>query len=78
MAEAVLYQFLEFTKGCYGVDMSQGSEHTVKDAYGWEVVERYTKIAEFYDAFKTRDSARRNPEAGEVRDLSIVAVVLSL
>ena len=45
MAEAVLYQFLEFTKGRYGVDVSQGSGHTVKDVYGWEVVERYTKIA---------------------------------
>jgi glutathione S-transferase len=66
IAEVVLYQFLEFTKDCYGVDMSHGSGHTVKDVYGREVVERYTKIAEFYDAFKTRDSARRNAEAGEV------------
>ena len=66
MAEIVLYQFLEFTKDCYGVDMTQGSGQTVKDVYGREVVERYAKIREFYDAFKTRNSARRDPEAGEV------------
>jgi hypothetical protein len=54
-AEIVLYQFLEFTKDCYGADVHRREE-----------VERYTKIAEFYDAFKTRDSARRDPEAGEV------------
>jgi hypothetical protein len=66
IAEIVLYQFLEFTNDCYGVDMTQGSGQTVKDVYGRDVVERYTKIAEFYNAFKTRDSAKRNAQAGEV------------
>jgi hypothetical protein len=66
IAEIVLYQFLEFTKDCYGVNMTQGSGQTVKDVYGRDVVERYTKIGEFYEAFKTRDSAKRNAEAGEV------------
>src|SRR2546423_224938 len=47
LAEIVLYQFLEFTKDCYGVDMMRGSEQTVKDVYGRDVVERYTKIGEF-------------------------------
>ena len=46
--------------------MTQGSGQTVKDVYGRDVVERYTKIAEFYNAFKTRDSAKRNAQAGEV------------
>jgi hypothetical protein len=46
--------------------MTQGSGQTVKDVYGRDVVDRYTKVAEFYDAFKTRDSAKRNAEAGEV------------
>jgi hypothetical protein len=40
MAEIVLYQFLEFTKDCYGVDMTMGSGATKKDAYGREVVEK--------------------------------------
>ena len=66
IAEIVLYQFLEFTKDCYGVDMTQGSGQKAKDVYGREVIERYAKIREFYDAFKTRDSAKRDPEAGEV------------
>jgi hypothetical protein len=38
----------------------------VKDVYGRDVVERYTKISEFYDAFKTRDSANRDAETGEI------------
>jgi hypothetical protein len=46
--------------------MTQGSGQTVKDVYGRDVVDRYTKVGEFYDAFKTRDSAKRNAEAGEV------------
>ena len=66
MAEVVLYQFLDFTKDCYGVDITQGSGQTVKDVYGREVVERYTKVREFYEAFRTRDSARRDAAAGEV------------
>jgi hypothetical protein len=66
MAEIVLFQFLEFTKVCCGVDMNQGSGQTIKDVYGRDVVERYTKIGESYNAFQTRDSAKRNAEAGEV------------
>jgi hypothetical protein len=65
IAEIVLCQFLEFTKAYYGVDMTQGSGQTVNDVYGRDVVERYTKIAEFYNAFKTRHSARRYTETGE-------------
>jgi glutathione S-transferase len=34
MAEIVLYQFLEFTKDCYGRGMTKGSGATVKDVYG--------------------------------------------
>jgi hypothetical protein len=46
--------------------MTQGSGQTVKDVYGRDAVERYTNIGEFYEAFKTRDSAQRNADAGEV------------
>jgi hypothetical protein len=65
IAEIVLCQFLEFTKAYYEVDMMQGSRKTVNDLYRRDVVERYTKIAEFYNAFKTRHSARRYAENGE-------------
>jgi hypothetical protein len=65
LAEIVLYQFLEFTNDCYGRDMTQGSVQKVKDVYGREVVDTYPKLAEFYEAFKTRDSARRDRAAGE-------------
>jgi hypothetical protein len=40
MGEIVLYQFLEFTKGCYGKDMTLAGEK-VKDVYGREGVESY-------------------------------------
>lgn len=66
MADIVLYQFLEFTADCYGVDMTRGSGEIVKDVYGREVREEFPKLSEFYLAFKTRDSAVRDTLAGEV------------
>ncbi|KAK4981074.1 hypothetical protein LTR66_008412 [Elasticomyces elasticus] len=72
MGDIVLYQFLEFTKDCYGVDMTQGSGEPVKDAYGRDVVEKYTKLGEFYDAFRTRESARRDEAAGEVASKEVL------
>ncbi|KFY88749.1 hypothetical protein V500_06146 [Pseudogymnoascus sp. VKM F-4518 (FW-2643)] len=66
MAEIVLYQFLEFTKDCYGKDMTVGSGQKVVDVNGREAIEEFPKLAEFYDAFKTRPSAVRDLAAGEV------------
>jgi len=66
MADIVLYQFLEFTVDCYGVDMTRGSGEIVKDVYGRDVREEFPKLSEFYVAFKTRDSAVRDALAGEV------------
>lgn len=66
MAEIVLYQFLEFIEGCYGRDMTEGLGATVKDVCGREVVEKYEKLAEFYNTFKARDSAKRDEAAGKV------------
>lgn len=66
MGEIVLYQFLEFTADCYGVDMTAGSGENVKDVYGREVMEEFPRLREFYLAFKTRDSARRDAASGEV------------
>ena len=66
LADIFLYQFLEFTKDCYGVDMTIGSGEKVQDVYGREVVEKFPKLAEFFDAFSSRDSAGRDAEKGEV------------
>jgi hypothetical protein len=66
MAEIVLYQFLEFTKDCNGKDMTQGSGEVVKDVYGREVVGKYTKLGEFYGAFKTRGSTIRDSGGGKM------------
>lgn len=65
LADIVVYQFLHFTKDCYGVDMTAGSGETVKDVYGRDVKEKYLKLAEFYEAFSTRDTARKRDELGE-------------
>lgn len=72
IAEIVLYQFLEFTMDCYGKDMTRGSAEVVKDVYGRDVVESFPKLGEFYAAFKTRDSARRDPRAGEVASEAVL------
>lgn len=66
IADIVLYQFLEFTKDCYEVDLTIGSGEMVKDVYGREVKEDFPKLQEFYRAFAKRSSAKRNAEAGEV------------
>lgn len=65
MADVVLYQFLEFAKDCYGKDVTIGSGEKVKTVYGREVEEKYPKLAEFFEAFRSRDSARKNAELGE-------------
>ncbi|KAF4957859.1 hypothetical protein FSARC_11155 [Fusarium sarcochroum] len=67
IAEIVLYQFLEFTKDCYGKDMTMGSGEKALDVYGrTEASAEFPKLAEFYDAFKTRTSAIRDVSAGDV------------
>ncbi|CAH0055620.1 unnamed protein product [Clonostachys solani] len=67
MAEIILYQFLEFTKDCYGKDMTKGPRKVELDVYGRkETPTEYPKLSEFYDAFKTRKSAVRDASAGEV------------
>ena len=66
IAEIVLYQFLEFVKDCYLKDMTKGSGEIVKDVYGREVVEKYEKLAEFYVAFRARESTQRDESKGEI------------
>jgi glutathione S-transferase len=66
IAEIIFYGFLEFTKDCYGVDVTKGSGETTKDVYGREVVLRYEKIEEFFDLMGKRKSVVRDAENGEV------------
>ncbi|KAL4938563.1 hypothetical protein BDV06DRAFT_225889 [Aspergillus oleicola] len=66
IAEIVLYQFFDFTKDCYGIDMAKGSGKRVIDVYGREVVEDYPRLKSFYEDFSTRPSARRHKELGDV------------
>ncbi|RDW61833.1 uncharacterized protein DSM5745_10505 [Aspergillus mulundensis] len=66
IAEIVLFQFLEFTDYCYGVDMTRSSGKTVVDVYGREVVEDFPRLRRFYEEFATRPSVRRCAEVGDV------------
>lgn len=66
MADIVLYNFLEFVDDCYAVDMTIGSGEMTTDVYGREVKEEFPKLIEFYQAFKTRESAKRNADKGDV------------
>ncbi|KAL7895875.1 hypothetical protein HDV63DRAFT_406108 [Trichoderma sp. SZMC 28014] len=66
LADIVLYQFLEFTVGCYVVDMTLGSGKIVKDVYGRDILEKFPKLIESYNAFKTRKSVVGDFEQGEV------------
>lgn len=66
IAEITLYQFLEFTRDCYGIDMTKGSGETVVDVYGREALQEYPRLTQFCEEFGTRDSARRDADAGEV------------
>ncbi|KAL2851092.1 hypothetical protein BJY01DRAFT_261124 [Aspergillus pseudoustus] len=66
IAEIVLFQFFDFTKDCYGIDMTLSSGKTVTDVYGREVLESYPRLKKFYEQFLTRPSAKRHADLGEV------------
>jgi glutathione S-transferase len=72
IADIVLFQFLEFTDDCYGVDMTKGSGEKVTDVYGREAVQKYDKLTEFYQALKGRDSVTRDEKAGEVASQAVL------
>ncbi|EON63548.1 hypothetical protein W97_02776 [Coniosporium apollinis CBS 100218] len=72
VAEIVLYQFLEFVGDCYGRDMTREGE-VGKDVYGREGTGGFSKIGEFLEAFGTRESARRDSEAGEIASEEVLS-----
>lgn len=66
LGDILMFQFLQFTKDNYGVDMTKGTRMVVKDAYNREVLDDYPKLAEFYEAFESRDSAVLNGNRGDL------------
>ena len=46
--------------------MTIGSGEKVVDVYGREVVQTYPRLKKFYEDFKSRPSARRIEESGDV------------
>lgn len=66
IAEVVLFQFFEFTRDCYGVDMTQSSGKQSKDVYGRDVTESYPKLELFFESFMSRPSSLRDGAQGEV------------
>lgn len=66
IADIALFQFLEFTNDCYGVNMALGSGKIVNDVYGREVKEEFSHLMTFFKAFSARPSAKRIESLGEV------------
>ncbi|KAF2095669.1 hypothetical protein NA57DRAFT_79382 [Rhizodiscina lignyota] len=66
IADVVLYQFCEFTKEVYGVDVTTGGIDKEKDVYGRDAVKGYPNLRAFYEAFGERGSAQLYEEKGEV------------
>ncbi|RVX74524.1 hypothetical protein B0A52_01650 [Exophiala mesophila] len=75
LGDILLFQFLQFTKEDYGVDMTKGTKTVVKDAYDREVLDDYPKLAEFYEAFGSRDSAMLDGDRGDVAPESVSKVM---
>ncbi|KAH6672486.1 hypothetical protein B0J14DRAFT_668802 [Halenospora varia] len=75
VGEIVLYQFLEFVRDCYGVNLIGGSGDE-KDVYGRERGGRTLgKIGEFFELFGKRESVRRDPEKSEVASEMVLSAM---
>lgn len=66
IAEIVLFQFFEFTRDCYGVDMTESTGEQSKDVYGRDVTDSYPNLKLFYESFLSRPSSLRDAANGEV------------
>ena len=65
IADIILYQFMEFTHDCYGLDLTIGTGAMTVDPYGREVKDEYPNLVRLYQAFRNRESAKRVEERGE-------------
>ena len=59
MGDIVLYQFIEFIRACYGVNLLVGTGEKYKDVYGREQEEKFEKLNAFMNAMDTRKSVVR-------------------
>jgi glutathione S-transferase len=66
MADVVLYQFLEFVRTCYGIDLLVSTGENSRDVYGRRQTEGFEKLRAFKSAMDTRSSVARRAEYGEV------------
>lgn len=66
MADIVLYQFLEFIRTCYGVDLLVGGGDKYKDMYGREQEQSFVRLKVFMAAMDSRKSVLRSTEDKEV------------
>lgn len=65
IGDIVLFHYIDFVDVCYGVDLTRGSGEINTDVYGRTVKEEYPSLRIFYENFQTRESAKRNTQAGE-------------
>ncbi|PRP88473.1 hypothetical protein PROFUN_03190 [Planoprotostelium fungivorum] len=59
VAEILLYQFLDFTHDCYGVDLTIGSGEIIKEVYGRDTKDEFPLLRRFWKEFRERKSAIR-------------------
>ena len=59
MGDVVLYQFIDFVRTCYGVNLLMGSGEKYTDVYGREQEEMFEKLNVFMKAMDTRESVMR-------------------
>lgn len=59
VGDIVLYQFIEFVRTCYGVNLLAGNGEKYSDVYGREQEERFEKLNAFVNAMDTRKSVVR-------------------
>ena len=71
IGDIMLFSFLELANDMYGRDMTVSTSAKVKDAYGRDVVESSPMLHKFYRLFKSRTSAQRRSEDGEVVPLDV-------
>lgn len=69
MADLVLYQFLDFVRSCYGVNLLVSTGDNTRDVYGRQQEESFEKLSAFMAAMSTRSSVIRKEEEGEVPGL---------
>lgn len=57
--------------------MIQGSGNIVKDIYSRDVIEKYTRIKDFYEAFRVRESITRDPTAGKIASKKVIERIMN-